>query len=295
MKPLTDLETIRAQELLVQRATEGLDDAALAELERFGATDVDAFDLAAATVAVALVTPEPMPAGLADRVLAAAVRARADAAPPAPRVAASSSTAPAVPAVAAQLPDLATSRPRVTRRTSAAPRTSSGFARWGLAGAGWAAAAVFAAIALTRSPGRARAPEAPSTVPAGSGAEVTPAQASLTAAVVAGPDPAGAQVTGEVRWHPTDHRGQLRLRGLAVNDPRVARYQLWIVDGAREAGHAVDGGLFDVRTDGEAVIPFATSLPVVRPVAVEVTLEAPIGAVVSTRARLVAHAAFSSP
>ena len=45
-RTLTDLETMRAHELLVQRATEGLDAEAAAELARLGATDVDGFDLA---------------------------------------------------------------------------------------------------------------------------------------------------------------------------------------------------------------------------------------------------------
>ena len=49
-RTLTDLETMRAHELLVQRATEGLDAEAAAELARLGATDVDGFDLAAAAV-----------------------------------------------------------------------------------------------------------------------------------------------------------------------------------------------------------------------------------------------------
>ena len=53
-RTLTDLETMRAHELLVQRATEGLDAEAAAELARLGATDVDGFDLAAAAAKCSL-------------------------------------------------------------------------------------------------------------------------------------------------------------------------------------------------------------------------------------------------
>lgn len=100
-------------------------------------------------------------------------------------------------------------------------------------------------------------------------------------------DPAGTGASGEVLWSPTRQRGVLRFAGLAPNDPRLAQYQLWIVDGDRDARYPVDGGVFDVGVSGEVLVPVAARLPVSRPTLFAVTLEKPGGVVVSTRERLV--------
>lgn len=100
-------------------------------------------------------------------------------------------------------------------------------------------------------------------------------------------DPAGTGASGEVLWSPARQRGILRFAGLAPNDPRLAQYQLWIVDGDRDARYPVDGGVFDVSASGEVLVPVTARLPVSRPTLFAVTLEKPGGVVVSTRERLV--------
>ena len=100
-------------------------------------------------------------------------------------------------------------------------------------------------------------------------------------------DPAGRGVSGEVLWDPQAQRGVMRFVGLAPNDPRVAQYQLWIVDALRDARYPVDGGVFDVTSTGEVLVPIAARLPVGRATLFAVTLEVPGGVVVSNRERLV--------
>lgn len=100
-------------------------------------------------------------------------------------------------------------------------------------------------------------------------------------------DPAGATATGEVVWDARTQRGILRIAGLAPNDPRIAQYQLWIIDAARDARYPVDGGVFDVTKDGEVLVPITARLRVSDPTLFAVTLERPGGVVVSARERVV--------
>jgi anti-sigma-K factor RskA len=100
-------------------------------------------------------------------------------------------------------------------------------------------------------------------------------------------DPAGLRAGGEVLWDAQAQRGVMQFTGLAPNDPRIAQYQLWIIDAERDARYPVDGGVFDVASDGEVLVRIAARLPVGRPTLFAVTLERPGGVVVSTRERLV--------
>jgi hypothetical protein len=97
--------------------------------------------------------------------------------------------------------------------------------------------------------------------------------------------------SGDVVWDSRQQRGFLRLHGFVPNDPRRARYQLWIFDAARDDRYPVDGGVFDVPAGrGEVVVPVYPALPVSRPVAFAITVERPGGAVVSAREKIVAFA-----
>jgi len=101
-------------------------------------------------------------------------------------------------------------------------------------------------------------------------------------------DPAAAGVTGDVVWDPATQRGFMHFSGLAVNDPVVHQYQLWIFDGARDQRYPVDGGVFDVPANAkEIVIPIRAALMVLKPAAFAVTVEKPGGAVVSSREHVV--------
>ncbi len=284
-RALTDLETMRAQELLVQRATEGLDADAAAELARLGAADVDSFDLAAAAVAVAVVPREQLPAALAAQILAAAPGGSPAAAAPT----SVSSTAPAVPTVAADLPS---PREQVRRPTAARPSAPPrrGRAAWGVAAAGWLAAAALAAVALTRGP--RRAPAAAPTVASPAIARQALIETSPPEAIVRRPlRAADGGPIGDVVWSATSQRGYVRLERLPPNDPRSARYQVWIVDRTRDARFPVDGGRFDVTAGGAQVVALAPSLPIGDATEFLITLEDPAGVVVSTRARLIATTA----
>jgi hypothetical protein len=273
-RTLSDTETARVHELLVQRATEGLDERARAELRELDpASEADQdFELAAAAVDLASLPDEALPPQVADRVLAAAL------AQPAFRAAAAA-TAPAVPAVAATLPEPSARslRPRRAARPEAGPRLPARTLAVGFAAA---AALLLAFGAGTRF---ARSPRDPA---AGRSELLT----DLSAAHRAWATPAGAAVrgvSGEVVWDGAGQRGVLRFVGLPRNDPATARYQLWIFDRARDPRFPVDGGMFDVTTDPEAVVAFAARLPVAEPVRFMVTLERPGGAVVSARDRVV--------
>lgn len=86
---------------------------------------------------------------------------------------------------------------------------------------------------------------------------------------------------GEVVWSGTKQEGYLELRGLTPNDPARSQYQLWVVDKGRPGQPPVDGGVFDVRPDGTALVPIRTPVPVREAAAFAVTVEPPGGVVVS--------------
>jgi hypothetical protein len=101
-------------------------------------------------------------------------------------------------------------------------------------------------------------------------------------------DATGTAVKGDVVWDARTQTGYLRFVGLRRNDPSLEQYQLWIFDGSRDQRYPVDGGVFDVRSDGdELVVPIRASLPVGTPLAFAVTIERPGGVVVSDRNRVV--------
>jgi hypothetical protein len=98
-----------------------------------------------------------------------------------------------------------------------------------------------------------------------------------------------AGVTGDVVWNNDRQAGYMRFRGLAVNDPTVTQYQLWIFDadrGAYSDDIAVDGGVFDIDpATGDALVPISAKLPIGRPALFAVTTEPPGGVVKHNAAR----------
>lgn len=217
-------------------------------------------------------TETPLPPALAARLVADGERQLA-----AQREAAAAARAAAAPAPA----------------PAAVLPISSARGAW-RARAGWLAAAAAAAAWLLVPSPLAR-PGAPP--PA-----AVPSVAALRDSLLAAPgvvrvdwgesaDPAARGAVGDVVWDPATQRGVMRFVGLAPNDPRLAQYQLWIVDAERDARYPVDGGVFDVAGEGEILIPIRARLPVSRPTLFAVTLEKPGGVVVSGRERLVLAAA----
>ena len=96
--------------------------------------------------------------------------------------------------------------------------------------------------------------------------------------------------TGKVVWSDSKQQGYMTLSGIPVNDPTKAQYQLWIVDPKRDEA-PVDGGVFDIPTDGSpVVIPIVAKLLLTDPQAFVITLEQPGGVVKSKQEQVVALA-----
>ncbi|MDG3004612.1 anti-sigma factor domain-containing protein [Paludisphaera mucosa] len=93
----------------------------------------------------------------------------------------------------------------------------------------------------------------------------------------------GAASSGELVWSSQRQRGFMRLTGVAVNDPKLKQYQLWIFDRAQDERYPIDGGVFDVRAPGVAILPIRAPIQVVEPYLFAVTEEKPGGVVVSRR------------
>ncbi len=99
------------------------------------------------------------------------------------------------------------------------------------------------------------------------------------------------QAAGRVLWSDAQQRGFMILTGIPANDPRKAQYQLWIVDPTRDADAPVDGGVFDIPSNGSpVVVPIAAKLALSKPKAFVITLEHPGGVVKSKQEHLVALA-----
>ncbi len=101
----------------------------------------------------------------------------------------------------------------------------------------------------------------------------------------AGPTPI-AEASGDVAWSTTAQLGYMRFQGLKPNDPRVEQYQLWIFDRNQPEKTPVDGGVFDVTSNDEVVVPIHPTLKVREPYLFAVTVEKPGGVMVSDRSRL---------
>ena len=103
--------------------------------------------------------------------------------------------------------------------------------------------------------------------------------------------------TGIVTFDPASQEGYMLIKGLEPNDPRFQQYQLWIWDKDREPDpenpspladnvHPVDGGVFDVNDEGEAVIPIKATLVVDQPYLFAVTVERPGGVAKSAKGQV---------
>jgi len=255
----------RLDELLVDRAVDGLDPTETAELEtllaRMGHEDPEGYDLAAASVWVAAGAPEePMPADVAKRA-----RRTLEMGVPAPREDAGQRE----PAADNVRPLHA--QPRPARRAAATT--------------GWIAAAAALVLAVA---GWWPQPDA------GGPQELTAARDALLAEA---PDavrvdwsstdhPRAQQLGGGyVVWSDERQQGYMTFEGIPDNDPSEHQYQLWVFDAARSEDYPVDGGVFDARRNeaGEIVIPIENKLPVRQATLFAVTLEPPGGVVVSDR------------
>ncbi len=97
--------------------------------------------------------------------------------------------------------------------------------------------------------------------------------------------PLPGNVSGDVVWSNSAQRGFMRFVGMPINDPSVEQYQLWIIDPARD-DEPIDGGVFNITSTGESIVPIQAKLAVAQPQAFAITIEKPGGVVVSTQERL---------
>ena len=99
-------------------------------------------------------------------------------------------------------------------------------------------------------------------------------------------------VSGKAVWSDALQEGYLELANVPVNDPTVKQYQLWIVDPERDEA-PVDGGVFDIGSEGTVKVPIDAKLRVDQPQAFVITLEQPGGVVKSKQDVVVALAKAS--
>ena len=100
-------------------------------------------------------------------------------------------------------------------------------------------------------------------------------------------------VTGDVVWSDEKQDGYIRVKGLPKNDVSKQTYQLWIFDKNQDKRWPIDGGTFDISSDGEVIIPIDAKLKTKNPQAFAVTIEKPGGVVVSDRGKIAAFAALA--
>ncbi|HUS32686.1 MAG TPA: anti-sigma factor [Kofleriaceae bacterium] len=321
----------RAEELLAERAVRPLDDRELHELDALDASNDDSFDLAAASVAVALTPLETMPADLAAKILAAspagfdamktvpgtslmpgAIRTLPgvglDAYRPQPDaqvvaregepLVASRGDVPVAPQgdvrVAPQGDALGAPKSDIERAREVRAKRSrfAVVAPW-LAAAACLLAAV-GALAWARDQGSGTKTVA-TLSPSDARADLLAHASDVTTiewTTTADPTAQGAK--GDVVWSQSAQKGFMRFAGLAVNDAKQFQYQLWIFDKTRDEAFPVDGGVFDVTASGEVIIPISAKLPVGDATLFAVTIEKPGGVVVSKRERIVVTAARKS-
>lgn len=98
------------------------------------------------------------------------------------------------------------------------------------------------------------------------------------------------KVSGDVVWDAMKQVGYLRLKGLPKNDVSKETYQLWIVDGSQNPKTPIDGGTFDISSDGEVIVRINAKLKAIDPKAFAITVEKPGGVVVSEQGKLAALA-----
>jgi hypothetical protein len=262
----------RIVELLVQRATEGLNASEQAELNDLLAngnyTDADQFETTAAALTLAALDDEPLPASLRSRLLQ-----QADAF-----------------VTTASVSSVTTLQPKLRNERSGS-RVSK---------LAWFAAAASAVLAVAGWWPRLQMRDNPQIdVFAQASADVETIAKARERLIAQGEllqrdwkpteDPASRGVTGDIVWDEKAQVGYMRFRGLPKNNPEELQYQLWIFDATRGDQYPVDGGVFDIpQTDtGDVVVPILAKLPVRNPALFAVTIEKPGGSVVSSRERIV--------
>lgn len=154
---------------------------------------------------------------------------------------------------------------------------------FGLPAFGWYAAAALSAVLLFSRP--AAVPPVPTLEQQVQ--QLMQSCSGVTTHSWQAPDAPGFEsVTGDVVWCQDGQQGFMRLANMPVNSPTEAQYQLWIVDPERDK-NPVDGGVFDIASNGSVIVPIDAKLEITSPAAFAITKEIPGGVVVSAGPLLV--------
>lgn len=259
----------RLLELLADRATEGLDEAAARELDRLLAqhpeVDPESIDRACAAAFLAMNGPEveAMPASVRERVRQTAERRMG-----------------AAEAVGVGAGDGMPAPERVPLRLPHPARPPRGPVY-----AGWVVGAMAVVLAAAGWWPRLGGAGGGATGIAAERQRMLTRDGVVRAGLIV---PGRAEpVAGDVVWDPAACRGCMRLDGcLPVNDPRVEQYQVWVFDAAGDERYPVHAGVFDVPRQGEVLVPIEPRLRVMEAVRIAVTVEKPGGVWVSDRSRV---------
>lgn len=265
-------------DLLAKKAIYGLDESEARELASFDAETTElefrSLEMTAAAINLAgLDAEEPMPSFLRERILDSGEEF-----------------------IRSRQPESAWPPPKEAE--DSAPARLGAWFGW----TGWAAAAL-ASIALavniwsTRMqppPNIANVPpvEAPRTLtPNELREELLRSEANIyKASWGAGNVKEFTDISGDIVWSEAKQTGYMRFRGLPVNDADKTCYQLWIFDKTQDKATPIDGGTFDVKTEGEVVIPITAKLKALGPEMFAITIEKQGGVVVSKREKIAALA-----
>jgi anti-sigma-K factor RskA len=259
----------RLLNLLEKRAFYGLTSEEQAELEKLSGDDDVSLDLTASAIVLSeLPEIEPMPAHLRTKIESQADDFFAE-------------RSAAKPCVVEE------------RATS-----SGGFWTWlGWAVAAAACVALAANIYINRTSPVTVAGPGPTPVPASSPAPLSPDQLRQQLSNL--PDLARADIgpgkeqykpTGQIVWSDARQAGYIDIKGLPKNDPSKEQYQLWIFDQNQDPKTPIDGGVFNVNSDGKVVIPIDAKIRVKGPKVFAITVEKPGGVVVSKQEKVAALA-----
>jgi len=264
-------------DLLSKKAVYGLDQSEQSQLEEMGPGAADAefrsLEITAAAISMAgLTEDEPMPAHLFSKILANADKQFG-------KIAAETDSP----------------WPPTYKSDEKPSRSWFGWLGWVAAVAACAALAVNIYITKTQPPVEIVLAPPVETPRILTPVEMRDAMLASTTGIIKANWAAGnvkelKEISGDVVWSDEKQAGFMRFSGLPVNDATSETYQLWIFDKTQDKATPIDGGVFDVSTNGEVVIPIKAKLKAREPGMFAITVEKPGGVVVSKRERIAALA-----
>jgi len=281
---MTDAQKELLYDLLAKQVTEGLTADERKQLDSYDPAivkaELRALETTAAAIGMASVEIEPMPDHLFSRIAAAA-----------PAVLKEKEAAFDGGATIPSMPRIITADDVFERK----PRTFIfGLLGWGVAAVLLVVLGIqFYTTRVSKQPEKAvvalPSPSAPRS-PANERDELLRSAPDLITATWAPGNMKDVQVSGDVVWSDAKQEGFVRLRGLPPNDPATISYQLWIFDRSQDPETPIDGGVFDVNSNGEVIMPIHASLHTVKPQMFAVTLEKAGGVMRSKREKIAALA-----